>query len=55
MQVPINEHGETWIDYLRTTDIPTILVARNKLGVINHTSLSIKLLQAEGLILPALY
>ncbi|KTC86807.1 dethiobiotin synthase [Legionella brunensis] len=42
--VPLNEE-ETWLDFLRLTRIPTILVVGMKLGCINHALLTASVLQ----------
>lgn len=39
LMVPLNEN-ETWIDFLRSTEIPVILVVGMKLGCINHALLT---------------
>ena len=46
--VPIDEQ-HTWLDVLRDTGLPTLLVAGNKLGVLNHTLLTVQTLQHYGL------
>lgn len=40
--VPINSQGETWADLIQRLDCELILVAKDKLGMLNHTSLSIE-------------
>lgn len=42
--VPLNRR-ETWIDFLKTTGLPVLLVARTGLGTINHTLLSVNMLR----------
>lgn len=37
------------LDLVQTLDLPVIVVARNKLGAINHTLLTLEALQARGL------
>lgn len=46
--VPLNEE-ETWIDFLKITKLPVILVVGMKLGCINHALLSYSALQAQGI------
>lgn len=46
--VPLN-HEETWLDFLKLTKIPTILVVGMKLGCINHALLTDAVLQHENL------
>lgn len=44
--VPLNER-ETWVDFLKQTNIPVILVVGMKLGCINHALLTITALRAH--------
>lgn len=46
LMVPLNEEN-TWIDFLKYTDIPVILVVGMKLGCINHALLSQAALKAH--------
>jgi dethiobiotin synthetase len=46
--VPYSREGLV-IDIVQTLDLPVVIVARNKLGAINHTLLTIEALQARGL------
>jgi dethiobiotin synthetase len=46
--VPLNRH-HTYADLLQVWDIPVILVSRNYLGSINHTLMSIEVLQQRGI------
>lgn len=46
--VPINEQ-ETWIDFLKYSDIPVILVVGIKLGCINHALLTENALNTENI------
>jgi adenosylmethionine-8-amino-7-oxononanoate aminotransferase len=49
VQVPLNFRGETWVDYLRAVQLPVLVVARDMLGMINHTSLTILALDHAGI------
>lgn len=48
--VPLNDHNETWLDFLSHSMIPLepILVAESGLGTLNHTAMSIKCMYARG-------
>lgn len=46
--VPLNEE-QTIADLLQVWDVPVILVSKNYLGSINHTLLSIEVLQQRGI------
>lgn len=46
--VPLND-DQTYADLLQVWDIPVILVSRNYLGSINHTLMSIEILQQRGI------
>ncbi|MFK7873059.1 MAG: adenosylmethionine--8-amino-7-oxononanoate transaminase [Oligoflexales bacterium] len=46
--VPVNFSNETWVEFARYHRLPVFVVARNRLGTINHTCLTVKALQAEG-------
>ena len=46
--VPLNE-DETWIDFLKITKFPVILVVGMKLGCINHALLTESVLRAHGI------
>ena len=46
LMVPLNE-DETWVDFLKLTKIPVILVVGMKLGCINHAILTEKALEGE--------
>lgn len=48
LMVPINEKFMV-IDLIEKLQLPTILVARSKLGTINHTLLSIEAIRSRGL------
>jgi adenosylmethionine-8-amino-7-oxononanoate aminotransferase len=49
VQVPLNFRGDTWLDYLRITRMPVLVVARDTLGMINHTSLTILAIEQAGI------
>lgn len=44
LMVPLNEQ-ETWIDFLKITQLPVLLVVGMKLGCINHALLTAKVLE----------
>lgn len=46
--VPINYKGETMLDMAKNWDLEVVIVSRNYLGSINHTLLTIKVLQESG-------
>ncbi len=46
LMVPLNE-SETWVDFLKCTDIPVILVVGMKLGCINHALLTAMALKSN--------
>ncbi|MCL9684300.1 dethiobiotin synthase [Legionella maioricensis] len=46
LMVPLNEK-ETWIDFLKETDIPVVIVVGLKLGCINHALLTETALEAN--------
>jgi dethiobiotin synthetase len=46
LMVPLNDH-ETWIDFLKITQFPVILVVGMKLGCINHALLTATALKAH--------
>jgi dethiobiotin synthetase len=48
VHVPLNNH-QTFLDVLQVWDIPVIIVSRNYLGSINHTLLTIEVLQQRGI------
>jgi dethiobiotin synthetase len=49
LMVPFNYEGETYLDLFRKWRIPVVVVSRHYLGSINHTLLTIELLQKEGI------
>lgn len=46
--VPLNE-DETWMDFLKITEFPVILIVGMKLGCINHALLTESVLRAHGI------
>ena len=46
--MPLNERGQTWADFLKATKMPVLVAARNELGVLNHTLLTVEYLQSIG-------
>ncbi|QMT60387.1 dethiobiotin synthase [Legionella sp. PC997] len=48
LMVPLNDH-ETWIDFLKITRIPVILVIGMKLGCINHALLTESVLRTNNI------
>lgn len=48
VMTPINHH-QTNLDLIKKLDLPIILVIKNYLGSINHSMLTIKILQANGI------
>lgn len=48
LMVPLNDE-ETWVDFLRLTKIPVILVVGMRLGCINHAFLTAKVLEQFGI------
>ncbi len=46
--VPLNE-TETWVDFLKLTQIPVVLVVGMKLGCINHALLTATVLKTNGI------
>jgi dethiobiotin synthetase len=49
LMVPLNNH-ETWVDMLRLSNIPVILVVGMKLGCLNHTLLTQQVLATNNLV-----
>jgi len=45
LMVPINEHGTTWLNWIKMWDLPTIVVVKHYLGSINHSLLTINQLK----------
>lgn len=53
--VPINNHGNTYLDVIKKFNLPTIIVSQHYLGSINHTLLTLEILkkhhvQVEGIV-----
>jgi len=48
LMVPFNLKGETMLDIARNTDSEVVIVSRNYLGSINHTLLTLRVLQDSG-------
>jgi dethiobiotin synthetase len=48
LMVPLREHF-FFIDLIKASELPALIVAPNRLGVINHTLLSIKALRERGI------
>ncbi len=53
LHVPLNDAGDTWLDFLTLSQLPVLLVTDSQLGTLNHTGLSIEALQKRGLDLRA--
>jgi adenosylmethionine-8-amino-7-oxononanoate aminotransferase len=47
--VPLNEQNETWRDCIRELSLPTVVVAGSGLGTLNHTLLTLEVLDAAGI------
>ncbi|MCE3295558.1 MAG: Dethiobiotin synthetase [Crocinitomicaceae bacterium] len=54
LMVPLNDEGLLYIDVLEHWKIPAVLVSRHYLGSINHTLLSLEILQNRGIEVKAL-
>ena len=48
IMVPVNSNGLTFADLIEHWNLPTIVVSRHYLGSINHTLLTIEVLQNRG-------
>jgi dethiobiotin synthetase len=48
LMVPFNTKGETMLDIARNIDSEVVIVSRNYLGSINHTLLTLRVLQDSG-------
>ena len=46
--VPLNEQGQTWAEFVIETKMPVFVAAKNELGVLNHTLLTVTHLQKIG-------
>ena len=49
IMVPINQKGDTYLDVFEQLKLPVIVVSRNYLGSINHTLMTIEMLQHRGI------
>lgn len=49
LMVPFNKKAETYLDLFKHFKLPAIIVSRHYLGSINHTMLTIELMQREGI------
>ncbi|MCX6129767.1 MAG: dethiobiotin synthase, partial [Proteobacteria bacterium] len=47
--VPLNESNETWRDFIKSANLPIILVATSGLGTLNHTLLTLEALEQRGI------
>lgn len=48
LMVPFNSKAETYFDLVKKWQLPTIVVSRHYLGSINHTLMTVELLQSAG-------
>lgn len=49
IMVPINEKGDTYLDVFEQLNLPIIIVSRNYLGSINHSLMTIEMIQNRGI------
>lgn len=49
LMVPLNNYGFTYADLFKSWNIPVIVVSKHYLGSINHTLLTIEVLQQKGI------
>ena len=49
IMVPVNSKGLTFADLIEHWNLPTIVVSRHYLGSINHTLMTVELLQKRGI------
>ena len=49
LMVPFNNHGQTWLDWLKIVQLPVIVVSRHYLGSINHTLMTLELLKQSNI------
>lgn len=54
LMVPLNDEGLLYIDVVENWKIPVVLVSPHYLGSINHTLLSLEILQSRGISVKAL-
>lgn len=49
IMVPINEKGDTYLDVFEELKLPVIIISQNYLGSINHTLMTIEMIQSRGI------
>ena len=49
IMVPINEKGDTYLDVFEELKLPVIIISKNYLGSINHTLMTIEMIQSRGI------
>ena len=49
IMVPINENGDTYLYVFEELNLPVIIVSRNYLGSINHSLMTIEMIQNRGI------
>jgi dethiobiotin synthetase len=54
IMVPVNSNGLTFADLIEHWNLPTIVVSRHYLGSINHTLLTVEVLQSRGVTIEGL-
>lgn len=54
LMVPLDYDGLLYIDLIKSWDLPVVLVSRHYLGSINHTMLSLEILEKYGIKVKAL-
>lgn len=54
IMVPVNSNGLTFADIIERWNLPTIVVSRHYLGSINHTLLTLEVLQSRGVTIEGL-
>jgi dethiobiotin synthetase len=54
IMVPVNSNGLTFADIIECWNLPTIVVSRHYLGSINHTLLTLEVLQSRGVTIEGL-
>ncbi|MFT6501702.1 MAG: dethiobiotin synthetase [Crocinitomicaceae bacterium] len=54
IMVPVNSNGLTFADLIEQWKLPTIVVSRHYLGSINHTLLTVEVLQSRGVTIEGL-
>lgn len=48
IQVPLNDDGYLWTDWMVELGLPAVVVARTTLGTINHTLMTVECLRRRG-------